>query len=111
MTESAVNVLQILSLQVQHQSHCFQMLSTTSNLILLNMLKQEILWYQRQGLKNKDNTTNNGGSEFDDIKDKGRETITTSSQREGPLEKPISQIVIGATFWINWSLKYKYKYK
>ena len=53
----------------------------------------------------------NGGSEFDDIKDKGRETITTSSQREGPLEKPISQIVIGATFWINWSLKYKYKYK
>ena len=41
MTESAVNVLQILSLQVQHQSHCFQMLSTTSNLLLLNMLKEE----------------------------------------------------------------------
>ena len=41
MTESAaVNVLQIISLQVQHQSHCFQMLSTTRNLILLNMLKQ-----------------------------------------------------------------------
>ena len=33
---------------------------------------------------------------MDDIEDKGRETITTSSQREGPLEKTISQIVIGA---------------
>ena len=90
MNESAVNVLQILSLQVQHQSHCFQMLSTNSNITLMIMLKQESKSNdnQRQGLKNKDNTTNNGGSEFDDIEDKGRETITTSVQGRGPLKNP-----------------------